>query len=336
MNLTVDSLAWAASAADFQKRWLICDGGVSANGGRRGGRCYSGNAFTSMRRVFSALGGSPASNVAIVGVARKGPIGSQIVSFTAGGNQQVTLAVTADGALEVRRGLDDVVLGLSAPGLVRANIYYYIELMATIDDAAGTVDVQLNGNPVAGLSGLMGLDTQPYAGTPWTGVKLHDGLFCDLYVNDGSGDAPHNGFWGDTRVDPHKPVQDGPTNDWTPSAAGAHYPLLDEPTPNDDTDYIETDTPDAVDLVKVQDLINTGNTIRSCELLVLAKKTAAGACGVTPLWRPDATTYPGDEFFPSADEYAYASRVAALNPETAAAWAEADFNAGRVGVQKTS
>jgi hypothetical protein len=329
-NRLIDSFQWAASGVDLQKRpgYVVNNATTHATNGRRGGRCLS--ITNSLTISIPTISG----NVGIVGVAAKSSLNQPVISLIDVTTEQVCLKHTSDGRLQLWRGYSTALLGESLPAFIAPDTYYYYELKVTIDGANGTVDVRVNNAPVPGLSGLTGLNTRVTANDAWTGILLAGQYYCDLYVNDGSG-GEDDDFWGDTRVDSHLATADGPTNEWAPSTGADHFAVVDEATP-DSSDYLSTNTLDAIELFKVQDLLNAGGTIRSVMLSVLHSKTDAGSCGIKTIVRPGSTNHFGPEAYPSAGSNLYACDVLPRNPDTLALWSEAAFNASRFGFKKST
>ena len=320
---------------------------VSAGNGRRStaGLRFpigSNNHRFTLTKTVSASGA-----VAVVGFAFRpsnvgGPNTPAIVSIWNGGTILATLRLNTDGTLSACRGQHDgTVLGTTslAPPL---NVFTYIEWKVTLSTSVGTVDVRLNG--ISALA-LTGQNTTPSL-TTWTTFELGQRIFAnswpaamnldhdDLYVCDGSGAAPWNGFLGDCRVDVGAPTGAGASSQWTPSA-GANYQNVDDAAPDDDATYNETTTVGHVDTFVVPDAASAGATIRGVQVNLSARKTDAGTCSIAAAVKHGATTYVGADQAP-ATGYANLSTVFQTNPGTSAAWVEADFNAAEFGYKRTA
>jgi hypothetical protein len=271
--------------------------------------------------------------------------GLQIASLRDIAALQVSLRANADMTLSVLRGT--TVLGTTTNALP-VSTAAYVEWKVVIDNAAGSVEVRING--ATGLS-LAAQDTQQTATTGWTSVVLgqidalaNSGVgiggasktfdYDDLYVLDGSGAAPWNAFLGDLRVDVRVPTGAGTTTGWTPSA-GANWQNVDDAAPDDDTTYNGTATVDAIDTFVVQDAAVAGATIYGVQQCLSMKKMDAGTCTVAPVIRHSGTNLVGAAIAPGTT-YAYSLIVHAANPGTAAPWTEADFNAAEFGYKKVS
>jgi hypothetical protein len=229
-----------------------------------------------------------------------------------------------------------------------AGVVAYVEWKVLIHPTAGTVDVRVNGVAVAGLS-LTNQVTRNSAASQWTSIVLgiFDSVsntttapgatlfmdFDDLYVLDGTGAAPWNGFLGDCRVDALYPTAPGATTGWTPSA-GANWQCVDETAPNDDTDFTSATASPAKDTFVVQDAPVAGAVVYGVQHCFNVKKMDAGAATIAPVVRHSGTDFVGADLAP-ATTYAYVTQIAQTNPGTGTQWTAVGFNAAEFGYVKT-
>ena len=310
---------------------------ILPTGGRRsGGALRLNNASV----IFAAL--SVSGPTAVVGfafkVSRIDAAAGAGLTITSGGSAQLTLTLATGGALEVRRGTNNGTLLGASSVLLSVGAFHYVELRATIHPSAGTVTLRINSAVTLDLTGV---NTAATGVSAWTGLTLGimqsggaDSDFDDLYVLDGSGSPPLNDFLGDVRVDARYPTGAGATTGWTPSAA-PNWSCVDDPTPNDDTDYVSAASTSLKDTYTVQDAPVAGGTLYGVQLLLSVKKTDAGTCTVVPVVRHSTLDYPGASINPGTT-YAYGRQAYGTNPGTGAAWTESDFNAAEFGITRTA
>lgn len=337
------------ATADITEKWTAVEAAgqwtIAAAAGRRG---------SSALRVTSASWwiqkALPAgATTVVVGVAYKPPSLSTnlVLELSEATAAHVGLRVNTDGSVSVHRMLsgpfstsNDVTLGTSAPGLVTAGVFTYIEIKATIHDTTGSVEVRLNGSttPIINVTGVdtrnggTGVVTLVYF-TSYSGPSGNYD-FDDLYLLDGTGSAPWNTFLGDCRVDARYPTAAGATTGWTPSA-GSNWQNVDDAPPNDDTDYNSTSTLNALDTFVVQDAPVVGATIFGVQHCLNLKKMDAGTCTVAPVVRHAGVDNVGADISPGTS-YAFGLLVQQTNPGTGAQWTEAGFNAAEFGYKKTA
>ena len=255
------------------------------------------------------------------------------VISNATGNQ-ITLIPKSDGSIEVRRGsASGTLLGSTAAAAISPDVWNYIEVKVKISDAAGTYDIVVNGVNV--LSGA-GADTQ-FQSTPIFSILTVYGnsggfaYYTDMYVLDSIG-ATCNDFLGDCRVDTLMPDGAGNYAQWTPSA-GANYECVDDAGALDyDTTYVSTDVLNELDSYTFDNLSPLGAPIYSVTENLSTKKTDASTFKITPTTRVAASDYLGTEVtIPSS--YQVLQNTWEVNPDDAAAWAEADVNGAEFGVK---
>lgn len=136
-------------------------------------------------------------------------------------------------------------------------------------------------------------------------------------------------FWaGDCRILTVFPNGDVVT-DWTPSSGTAHYSLINETGPPNESNYVSSDTPGNIDVYDWQD-VPSNVEILTIQHSIYGKKSDAGTrvishrCGNT-----------GSETFGDvislADDYYYAHAARDSNPTTGLQWTPTTFNAKRFG-----
>lgn len=248
---------------------------------------------------------------------------------------QCYLATTAYGALRVTNG-NGTVLAESAAGVFRFGAWNYIEAKILVHASAGTITVKCNGATVITATGK-DTQNQSTADVGWIRFAFPGETLDDVYICD-TGGAQNNDFLGEVRVVTLLPQTDavggaGANTDFTPSTGTDHGALVDEATPNSDTDYLYSSTLNHADSWNYPALGYTG-TIKGVRLNLFAKKADSGTRAIAALTRPASTNRLGDDNYLTTS-YTYWSQQWELNPEDSAAWEVADVNGAQFGVKIT-
>jgi hypothetical protein len=349
------------ATADLQAKWTAnVLGSQFVNSilasGRRGSGCFriapngvqSSSTITYLNKTLAPVD----PTTCIIGVAFAissatvpGTLGLPVATVRDGSTTQLTLRLNNNLTLSVLRGSPSGTLLGTTASAISAGSFAYLEWKVVIHPTAGTVDLRING--VSALS-LTTQNTRNTANNSWNNITLGppDSVgsiwgtiagtvdWDDLYVLDGSGSAPLNGFLGDVRVDARYPTAAGATTAWTPST-GANWAAVDDAAPNADTDYTASSTVGQTDTFTTQDAPVVGATIYGVQHCLNLKKMDAGVCAVAPVVRHSGVDYPGADLVPST-AYVYGLQIAAVNPGTGVAWTEAGFNAAEFGYKKTA
>lgn len=338
------------ATADITKKYLQNSGGsISATGGRRGQGC--------LRHGFQGTTTAPVmsgDDEVYVGFAMKTTGVGQRGPFCGFGDENygtIIMVCNEDGSvtpyqnwaamLSVNNNVSRSPIGTpTAPWTLNWDNWYYIEVYLKAHASAGVITLRVNGITIKTWTNL---DTRNGMGTASTRITQFaffaghmnmDAYFCDLYINDANGSV-NNGFLGDVRVDPHFPIEDGTTLEWTPSTGSDHFEMVNEVNPDLGVTYNTTNTLNAIDTLVLEDLKNNGGTIKGVQMVVLDDKTDAGPCTVAPVVRIDGVNYASvDSHAPSETSYVYARKVYDVQPDTTA-WNETDFNASEWGYKKT-
>lgn len=246
-----------------------------------------------------------------------------------------SVTISAAGAIRVFRGDNATLLAASANGLIVTDVWNYIEVKIRLHDSTGTVDIQLNGTNVCSVTGL---DTKN-AGTKtvYDYIELGGGgasstcRIRDLYVANEQGSV-NNNFLGDCRVTALFPDTDSTPEDWTLSAGANSASLIDETTPNGDTDYIESDVDGEVTRVSLGALADTTHTIFGLQTVLYAKKDDAGAKSVRAGFFSDASTQNLPDHV-LGTSYATLLDISELDPDGSIPWTPTQLNAAFVQVE---
>lgn len=250
--------------------------------------------------------------------------------------QHITMGVAADGSIVVRRGAaTGTSLGASAAGVIALNVWNYIELKVKLHDTTGTVDVHVNGASVISATGLdtknggtaAVFDTVEFGGG---GVSATTRM-RDIYICNEVGSV-NNNFRGDCRVSVVLPDADSTPEEFTLSTGTNSSALIDETTPNGDTDYIESDIDGEITRVGLSALADTTHTIFGLQTVLYAKKDDAGAKSVRVGLFSDASTQNLPDHV-LGTSYATLLDISELDPDGSIPWTPTQLNAAFVQVE---
>lgn len=308
---------------------------------RTGGQslvCTDNNTAQILTKVFDA------QSTWIVGFAFRLVISGgnkQILQFASGATVQCGLwyLTGSTAVLAFYRGDGTTQLGTSGANALSSNIWYYVEVKVTISTTVGTVDVKVDG---ASWISLTGQNTAAAGGTTADRVAFRAGgssgtstarFFDDTYVLDGTGSAPTNDFLGDCKVECIRPSGNGNSSQLVGSDGNStdNYLLVDETTPNGDTDYVESSTVGNKDTYVFGDLATTTGTVYGVQVNPYARKTDAGSRSIVSVARLSGTEADGAAKTLSTS-YLFLPDVRETKPG-GGSWTITDINNAEFGVK---
>lgn len=165
-------------------------------------------------------------------------------------------------------------------------------------------------------------------------------IIDDIVVADQSGTGSLNDFPGDTALGVVFPASDVSGNLWTGvGGSGGLYTYVNDiyPEINDDTKYIESQTPTDVANFGWQPIsVPSGGSVVGIHYGVYARKDAEGGRSFKQFTGPSGSpTSSGPVWFPG-DSYAYYFWPMDEDPTTSMPWTQAGFNATDFGVDLVS
>lgn len=261
---------------------------------------------------------------------------------------QHVVMVQQDGSIRAYRftGTQQEIL-LTPPDTIKTGQWYYIEWKTTVDAAAGTAEVRVNGGVVATAAAVNN------TGVTYTGLLRSFTLGSaaggftsdDLYVLDGTaGNAStyfgHNwdDYLGQIEIIVKVPNGDpdaGFLTGWTPFPAAPNWENVNEAAPDDDTTYNYAPagtTPS--DILNLQDLLPTEDVL-GVQLLVNSKRTEEGAAVLAYLLRQAGVTYQGPSVW-IGSTYGYYHRTPLEVSPGGAEWTKVIWDALRGGYVRVS
>lgn len=257
-------------------------------------------------------------------------------------NVQMGVKTNSDGTFSIFRTSHANILGTSTFALT-GNTWVYIELKWKISDSISSGDVVLYADGTAILTLAGASDTKNtanayathfclFSNTP--AVTSPDTITCyidDLYLADLTG-SYNNAALGSVRVCTLFPSGDGNSSQLTGSDGNStnNSLLVDETSPNDDTDYVEHATASNKDLYAFGDLPGTISTVYGFATNIIAKKSDAGAKTAAPVVRSNSTDYDGATVTLSTGYVAY-QEIHETDPNTASPATPAAVNSMQFG-----
>lgn len=339
-RLMQDSFDHYATAQMLTGKWTSGGGSIAAGGRNTTNRMTGGsNTAVLASRVFSS---TYATLIAGAACRVDGYAGGQIryfLGFLDAGSLQLGVRVNATShLLEVTRGSTLLATGTTP---IVTGVYNYVELkVAFATGTTGSYTVKLNGATELTASGIITAATaHAYADTVTlgyaTGASDTQFSFDDFYCNDDSG-AQCNNFDGDQRIEAIFASADGAHSAWICSTGSAHAALVDETTPNDDTDYVGSSTLNDIDTWAMGNVTPTSGSVKAIQIMPWVRKDDAGVRTVAPVLRMGSTDHVGADLPSLGTTYQYQPRILELSPDTGVAFTITEINAMEAGIKLTA
>lgn len=321
---TYTSIAQAAA-----RGWSNSGGGSTT--GRFGGLgTNSGNGW------WRFLPSSYQTVVAGVACKLSGP-GSVVLALLDSGTYQFYVQITGSGALQVVRG-DGTILATSTSGLIAGGVWFYLEAKVKIHGSTGTYAIRLNGGAVPGLPDATAQNTQNSANASVNEIGFGPGasgnqVIDDLYVCDTAGSV-NNDFLGDVKIEAIFPNGDGNSSQWVGSDSNSinNSLLVDEATPNDDTDYVASSTSGNKDTYAMGNLTTAAGTVLAVQPAAWARKDDAGNRLIVNVARLSGVEVDSTLPFALGASYGFCAEIRETKPG-GGAWSLSDVNAAEFGVK---
>ncbi len=239
------------------------------------------------------------------------------------GGTHIRLTVTNSGTdlniFTVDSGSPDA----TSAGALIPNVWQYIEVKLHIDNVSGSYEVKVDGVTKMSNSGIDTKSSQAFVTGTW--ISFTSGRIDDIYICDNTG-AQNNDFLGDCSVTALQP--NGDVIDEWGATGSPHY---DELADNVNGTYVETGSPDAVELFDFENettllggifgievcgqVLSTSDPV---DLRIVSGATTSDAEGRDNTVRND----PG---------YITFTRIVELDPNTSSAWTLSNLNAAQFG-----
>lgn len=331
----MDSFDHYASADMAPYKWSGKggSGGMIWAGGRKT-NCFGGYNNNNDNYLILALGANYTTLIIGYAIYWGGfKANNAFFQFEDSGSAQTTFAINSNN--QVYWG------SYTAPLVLAVGRWYYFEHKVTFHNSTGAIEFRINEVTQFSASGL---DTCATANNLANAITFTSSYYIgsgtghtfridDLYLLDGTGTA-NNDFLGDMRVEAILANGNGAHSDFVGSDGNStdNYLLVDEATPNYDTDYVESLTVDAVDTYACTNLAATTGTVAGVQILPLAKKTDAGSRRLKGVARLSGTDEVGANTFILSDSYQYFRDIRETKPG-GGDWTITDVNNMEAGVK---
>lgn len=219
----------------------------------------------------------------------------------------------------------------TAAAVLTVGQWHYIEVKLNIHDTTGSYEVKIDGSTELSNSGV---DTNNASGSTGVGIMFYNDettgpSYDDVYICDNTG-AQNNDFLGDSTIAAIDPISDV-TTEWGAFGGSNHYDLLDDNPSDENTTYIETGSPTAIDLWGFENAVLFGNiygiqinaeissTSDAVDLRVVSGATTSDAVGT-------------DNTVANDPSFITFTRIVELDPNTSSAWTLSNLNTAQFGV----
>jgi hypothetical protein len=307
--------------------------GIASAGGISGNYALFGNGANVLE---SALLSTEESDECAIGCHVYYPTGTQEDAFTirfradGGATLHVYILVTAQGRVQAYLG-DGTLLGESEPNVIAHDTWHFMETKVILSDAAGEVEVNVDGENVLFLGGI---DTKNGGtATDFDTLSLNGGggatsmLVDNVYMLNADGGV-NDDLLGPLIVEVLIPNGAGDQTDWAAVGAATNWEAVE--TSDGDTSYVETATATDADTYGFSDLVAAAGAIPGVVLRHLARYDGAVSVNIEQRVRRTATDSDGDTKILSSS-YSVFSRIMDEDPIAAAAWSIANVNASQFG-----
>ena len=260
---------------------------------------------------------------------------------------QVGWKLNSNGSISVYRGATSgsTLIGTTTTGLITLNSvstadYKMVELEVVFaTGATGTVKLRVNDTEVLNVSSVQTSNTANAYCTHYAISGSNAGSegvnYDDLYVNDDTGSAPHNTYYGEAFVvERVLPNADGNSSQWTRSTGTNNYAMVDD-TGNDDTDYVSSSTTNQIDTYGCSNLTNASGTVIGIEHNMIIRKDDVANRVVAPVIRTGGTDYPQTNRTATGTYTLWYERIN-TNPNTSLPFSISDINGIEIGVKLTT
>lgn len=235
-------------------------------------------------------------------------------------NVHIMVQWNTDGTLQVTTTGSVVHAGTT---VLTTSSWNHIELKVLVHASAGEFELRINGNLELSASGIAiqnatTLDAPMRLALGQNGGSTGNITFDDVYVLDGDGSV-NNDFLGPCLIDTLYPDADEDCS-WDTSTGTDHYVLVDDTAVDDDTTYVQSSVPEALDLYHVNNLPNIPQDIYG--VLINADLCNAGdsLLGFHLVVRSDLTDHETTATRTINQEYTRVSTILELEPTNDVPW----------------
>jgi len=257
-------------------------------------------------------------------------VNTGICMFSDAGTIQLSLRVNSDGTLSVLRGSPVATVLATSTQSISAGVWYHIQFQGTIHNTTGAYTLRVNSTDWLTASSQ---NTRVSANNSANQVGLGGYATSAIVVSYSDFFAESSTtFHGDCLVETKFATGAGTTTNFTPSA-GSNYQNVDEATPDDDTTYNSSVTTGHIDLYTYPALTTGAGAVKAVVTVPVLRNDAAGTVTVQSVYRSGAVNYFGASNNIGSTTYAPYKDIAAVDPNTSAAWTIAAVNSCEFGLK---
>ena len=238
---------------------------ISSSTKRSGDYAYRANPASSTGTFYKTWANSAQSNKfwfrTYLRIADDPSADTYVLQAGNGGSGKISVRLTTTSTLQLRNEEDNTNIG-SASSALSANTWYRVEMFVDTTTLSSTdAELRLDGISVSSSTSenlAAGIDRLTW-GSATSGTT--DLFFDDLAINDSTGRADN---WpGEGKLVHMQPDANGDNSAWTrdPSncnGSSNNYECVDEVTPNDNTDFLRSQTNAQIDDVNLESSSNAG------------------------------------------------------------------------------
>jgi hypothetical protein len=241
--------------------------------------------------------------------------------------EQLAFTVNALGRINVYRGA--TLLGTSPEIITNAWLWFSIKVNFA---ASGSVSIKVNEHEILNLTGVDTTNTaNNYCNATGIGSAMssYSAFWDNYYILDTTGPT-YNDHIVEHRIKTIYPTADGTHTDFSASA-GNRWACIDENTPNDSTDYIQSNTTNHIYTMAAQTTGVVGS-VSHVKISAWAIKSDVGLRELAMVNRIGSTNYVGTPI-PITPGWRYHSQTYPLNPATSNPWTKAVVDAAQFGIK---
>lgn len=216
-----------------------------------------------------------------------------LIAFYDGANDQSSLYITNTHKLAVGRAGSGVIHATGSTTLM-PNVWYYLELKATIHNTTGSIEARINGvSEVSATNVNTRTSGNNYANRIIFGGQAGIGglnYWDDLYIHDGTG-TKNNNFSGNCMVYPSIQEEAGFYNQWNGTPGPNVDNIRDLSGSDGDLTYNYSDTVNQIDTFKMTNAPISAGNVLAVQHRITARTDGAGARTIALVERVNGTDY---------------------------------------------
>jgi len=252
-----------------------------------------------------------------------------LLEFTLGGVPQISIDILHTGKLEVKRGSFIGTIIATSDKVIIHDTWNRLEGKIVIDNTNGQIELRLNGTTVINFKG----DTQALGSNTIDGINVGQQTLLGSYPCYVDNFILDDAEWiGQGLIQALVPVGEGAATEWTPTEGYENYECTAFVPPSE-TEFINTNETDKLDLYTARNLVAPVSSIRCVQVQAITKAVGGPVpTHVQLALRTNDTNYLSGEKTPGLLP-TVVSQIWQTNPDTLAAWKESEINGMEIGIK---